>query len=71
MVHSPLHTKQEDWEQAFGAEISGIIVVYKISSDWSSLDTVDQSLLTPRQPKRSHELLRGNLVRCTHSLCSL
>ena len=29
MVHSPLHIKQQDWEQAFGAEISGIIVDYQ------------------------------------------
>ena len=71
MVHSPLHIKQQDWEQAFGAEISGIFVVNKIISDWSSLDTVDRSLLTPRQPKRSRKLLRGNPVRCTHSLRSL
>ena len=53
MIHWPLHIKQQDWEQAFGAEISGIFVVNKIISDWSSLDTIDRSLLTPRQPKRS------------------
>ena len=71
MVHAPLHIKQQDWEQAFGTEISGIVVLNKISSDWSSLDTIDRSLPTLRQPKRFQKLLRRNVVRCTHSHRSL